>query len=97
MMVLVSYDIQMKCESDAKRLRRIAKICQDYGLRAQYSLFECNVPPDLWVKFKNRLLEEYDSKCDSLRFYFLGSNWEHKVEHHGSKKVTNIQKDVLMI
>ena len=47
----------------------IAKHCLDYGVRAQYSVFECDVTPDQWVMLKNKLLETYDPTCDSLRFY----------------------------
>ena len=62
------------------------KHCLDYGVRAQYSVFECDVTPDQWIMLKNKLLETYDPTCDSLRFYHLGSKWRNKVEHHGQNR-----------
>ena len=84
MMVLVSYDVADQ-DGGAKRLRRIAKICQDYGQRVQYSVFECLLSPDQWVVLKRKLIKEIDLELDSLRFYFLGANWRSRVEHIGAK------------
>ncbi|WP_420264304.1 CRISPR-associated endonuclease Cas2 [Candidatus Magnetominusculus dajiuhuensis] len=84
MLVLISYDVSV--EGDGKRrLRRVAKACQDYGQRVQYSVFECIVDPAQWTLFRQRLIDEIDEECDSLRFYFLGSNWKHRIEHIGAK------------
>ncbi|TEU30165.1 CRISPR-associated endonuclease Cas2 [Alkanindiges illinoisensis] len=86
MMVLVTYDVSLKdSETGAKRLRKIAKLCRDYGQRVQYSVFEIEVDPAQWVSLKSRLLNVMDESLDSLRFYYLGSNWEHRVEHIGAK------------
>ena len=85
MMVLVSYDVNMEDKSGAKRLRRIAKKCQNYGQRVQYSVFECIVDPAQWTALRGSLIDEMDQKKDSLRFYFLGANWRNRVEHVGAK------------
>ena len=86
MLVVVSYDVAMDDKSGARRLRRVAKACRDYGQRVQYSVFECIVDPAQWAKLRNRLIKEIDEKQDSLRFYFLGSNWERRIEHVGAKE-----------
>ncbi len=85
MYVLVAYDVATSSPDGEKRLRRVAKTCLDYGQRVQNSVFECRVDPAQWVAFKNRLLAEFDPRHDSLRFYFLGNNWDRRVEHHGAK------------
>lgn len=85
MFVLVSYDVATE-DNGQKRLRRVAKACQDYGQRVQYSVFECIVDPAQWTVLRERLIREIDPERDSLRFYFLGSNWKHRVEHVGAKK-----------
>lgn len=85
MFVLISYDVETKDNSGARRLRRVAKACQDYGQRVQYSVFECLVDPAQWTYLKDRLIGEIDVEKDSLRFYYLGSNWRHRVEHIGAK------------
>ena len=85
MMVLVCYDVETLESSGQRRLAKIARICKNYGQRVQYSLFECLVTPDQWENLKSKLLDNYEPKNDSLRFYFLGSNWERRIEHHGAK------------
>jgi CRISPR-associated protein Cas2 len=85
MFVLVTYDVASD-ESGARRLRRVARACKDWGQRVQFSVFECIVDPAQWTMLKERLITEIDQEKDSLRFYFLGSNWERRVEHVGAKK-----------
>jgi CRISPR-associated protein Cas2 len=86
MFVLVSYDVSTKDAAGEKRLRRVAKSCKDYGQRVQYSVFECIVDPAQWAVLKDTLIKEIDEEQDSLRFYYLGSNWRRRVEHIGAKE-----------
>ena len=90
-MVLVSYDVSLENSGGARRLRRVSKACKDFGQRVQYSVFECIVDPAQWTKLRARLLSEIDPKQDSLRFYFLGSNWRKRVEHVGAKPSLNLE------
>jgi len=85
MMVVVSYDVNTETKAGRRRLRRVAKVCQDFGRRVQNSVFECLVDPAQWVVLRGALLDEFEPKTDSLRFYFLGSNWRRRIEHHGAK------------
>lgn len=96
-MVLITYDIAMEDSDGPRRLRRVAKICLDYGTRVQYSVFECEVDPAQWTNLKDKLLQTYDKEQDSLRFYKLGANWKNKVEHHGAKSTLDIFRDPLII
>jgi CRISPR-associated protein Cas2 len=84
MLVLVTYDVNTESGDGKRRLRRVAKICESHGQRVQKSVFECLVDPALWVMFSNKLIKEIDLEVDSLRFYFLGSEWKRKVEHIGA-------------
>ena len=86
MFVLVSYDVSTRDPAGQRRLRKVAKACVDVGQRVQYSVFECIVDPAQWTFLRQRLIDEIDPEVDSLRFYFLGSNWKHRVEHIGAKK-----------
>ncbi|WDU48063.1 CRISPR-associated endonuclease Cas2 [Taylorella equigenitalis] len=97
MLVLITYDVNMEDSSGAKRLRKISNACQNYGVRVQYSVFECDIEPEKWLKLKTTLLKIYDPKKDSLRFYNLGSKWRAKVEHHGSKPSLDIFSDTLIL
>ena len=85
MFVLVSYDVDTHNPDGERRLRRVSKVCKDFGQRVQYSVFECLVDPAQWVVFRDRLISVIDEEKDSLRFYYLGSNWRRRVEHIGAK------------
>ncbi len=89
MLVLVAYDVATVTPQGRKRLRRVAKACLDYGQRVQNSVFECKVDPAQWAELRYRLLDIHEAGEDSLRFYFLGKNWERRVEHHGAKPSFN--------
>jgi CRISPR-associated protein Cas2 len=86
MLVVVSYDVDTTDAAGRRRLRRIAKTCQNYGQRVQFSVFECEVAPADWVTLRSRLLEQINEAKDSLRFYFLGANGKRRIEHAGSRK-----------
>ena len=90
MMVLVAYDVNVKEDGGARRLRRVAKACQDYGQRVQNSVFEIEVDPAQWTALKDRLEKIVDMKLDSLRYYYLGSNWQRRIEHIGAKPATDL-------
>ncbi|WP_206812026.1 CRISPR-associated endonuclease Cas2 [Paradesulfitobacterium ferrireducens] len=85
MMVLITYDVNTTSEAGKKRLRQVAKQCVNYGQRVQNSVFECLVDPAQFAQLKNKLEGIIDSEVDSLRYYFLGSNWKRRVEHVGAK------------
>ena len=85
MFVLVSYDVKTSDPGGTKRLRRVARVCRDHGQRVQYSVFECILEPEQWTMLWEKLINEIDKNADSLRFYFLGANWRHRVEHVGAK------------
>lgn len=84
-MVLASYDVATSDSKGQRRLRRVAKICKNHGQRVQYSVFECLVDPAQWTVQRQKLEDIIDPSEDSLRFYFLGVNWQKRVEHIGAK------------
>jgi CRISPR-associated protein Cas2 len=85
-LVVVAYDVRTEDKAGRRRLRRVAKLCQNFGQRVQFSVFECLVDPAQWANLKAKLLAEIDPKADSLRFYFLGANWQNRIEHIGAKQ-----------
>ncbi len=86
MLMLVTYDIATADAAGRRRLRRVARLCKDFGQRVQYSVFECEVDPAQWATLRARLIDEMDVETDSLRFYRLGANWRSRVEHIGAKQ-----------
>jgi CRISPR-associated protein Cas2 len=84
MLVLITYDVTTETPEGQRRLRRVAKVCQNYGQRVQKSVFECLVDPTQWAVLRGQLVKEIKPNEDSLRFYFLGKNWKPRVEHVGA-------------
>lgn len=84
MLVLVTYDVSTETPEGARRLRRVAKLCEDYGQRVQKSVFECLLDPAQWTMLRGQLEDTIHKETDSLRFYFLGANWKRRVEHIGA-------------
>ena len=96
MMVLITYDVNTQDTSGRKRLRKIAKQCVNYGQRVQNSVFECVLDAAQCRQLQQILLEIMDERKDSLRFYYLGNQYQNKVEHFGVKESYDVE-DVLMI
>lgn len=86
MMVLITYDVNVTTALGKKRLRHVAKQCQNFGQRVQNSVFECLVDPTQFTDLRHRLESIVDPETDSLRYYFLGANWKRRVEHYGVKE-----------
>lgn len=97
MLILITYDVSVITPEGPKRLRNIAKACLDYGTRVQNSVFECELTPAQYVMLKAKLLDLFDPKQDSLRFYHLGKKGRDKVEHHGAKLIPDPHTSVLII
>jgi CRISPR-associated protein Cas2 len=85
MLVVVSYDVSTEKPAGRKRLRHVSKACVDCGQRVQFSVFECLIEPAQWTALRAKLTGIIDPATDSLRFYYLGSNWKRRVEHVGAK------------
>lgn len=96
MLVLVTYDVNTLEEGGKRRLRRVARACEDYGQRVQYSVFEIEVDPGQWAKLKARLETTIHPEHDSLRYYYLGANWTRKVEHVGAKPATDLNGTLIV-
>jgi len=96
MLVLVCYDVNTEEKAGRSRLRKIAKTCENYGQRVQFSVFECDVEKVQWVVLKDRLLKTHKPDEDSLRFYFLDEIVRNRIEHHGIGKPRDL-RDPLVV
>jgi len=96
MMVLVTYDVSTIEPGGVRRLRRVAKACQDFGQRVQNSVFEIEVDPAQWTALKSRLEQIVDPNHDSLRYYYMGANWQRKVEHVGAKPTVDLNGPLIL-
>ena len=84
-MVLITYDVDTTDTAGRRRLHRVAKACDSDGQRVQKSVFECVVDSAQFAEFRQRLCNIINAEKDSIRFYFLGTNWQRRVEHVGAK------------
>ena len=96
MYVLVTYDISMLEGDGPGRLRKVSKICKNYGQRVQNSVFECKVDPTQCKQMELALEEVIDVENDSLRFYYLGKTKNLKVKHVGAKSSYDLEKAIII-
>ena len=96
MLVLITYDVNTEGSAGKKRLRKVAKVCVDYGQRVQNSVFECVMDSALCCTVKHKLEQIIDPEKDSLRFYYLGDNYKTKVEHIGAKPSFDVEESLII-
>ncbi|MBC8245166.1 MAG: CRISPR-associated endonuclease Cas2 [Verrucomicrobia bacterium] len=96
MLILVTYDVATPDKPGQKRLRRVARACEDYGTRVQKSVFECQVGKTEWAALRQRLLDEINTSQDSLRFYFLDEIAISRTEHHGTNEPTDLTEPLIL-
>ena len=96
MLMLITYDVNTETAAGRKRLRQVAKTCQNYGQRVQNSVFECVADSGQILKIKNQLIDLIDPTADSLRFYMLGNEYKRKIEHYGAKPSFDVE-DILIL
>ena len=85
MLVVIAYDVNTETPEGRKRLRQVAKCCENFGQRVQNSVFECLVDPTQFTDLRAKLEGIIERTTDSLRYYFLGDNWKKRIEHVGAK------------
>ena len=96
MLVLITYDVNTETASGKKRLRKVAKQCENYGRRVQNSVFECILDQAQSVMLKQSLRDIIDENVDSLRFYYLGNKYQSKVEHIGVERGIAVDQPLIL-
>lgn len=96
MLVLITYDVNTETVSGKKRLRKVAKQCENYGRRVQNSVFECILDQAQSVVLKQSLIDIIDENVDSLRFYYLGNKYQTKVEHVGVEHGIAVEQPLIL-
>lgn len=96
MMVLVTYDVETITPAGCKRLRRVAKDCINYGHRVQNSVFECVLTEAQFVVLRSKIENIIDKSKDSVRFYFMGNNWNHRIVHLGKETAIDVTSPLII-
>ncbi len=95
MNVLITYDISVTTKDGRRRLAKIAKVCLNYGLRVQNSVYECDVDSSQLFNLKNEVLSLYNEDEDSIRIYKLGKNYKTSVQHFGVKSTLKPDEPII--
>ena len=96
MYILITYDVDTTSKEGARRLRRVAKACIDYGQRVQNSVFECEVSEAQLCLLKEMISSIIDVKTDSVRFYYLNKNIARRVEVLGVETSYNVNDAIII-
>ncbi|MDX8394256.1 MAG: CRISPR-associated endonuclease Cas2 [Mariprofundales bacterium] len=94
--IVVTYDVSTEDKAGRRRLRRVAKLCEDYGQRVQYSVFECTVTAMQLDAMMTKMAKEINVTTDSLRVYRLHGGRTKAVKVLGRDKYTDFS-DVLLL
>lgn len=89
MFILLSYDIS----DSPQRLRKVAKICENYGVRVQCSVFELDISMANLIQLKSELSRVIEPTIDSVRFYRLGKNYKSQIEVLGIREDIELSQD----
>lgn len=60
------------------------------------SVFECNINPAQWTTLKAALQDICDPTTDSLRYYYLGDNYQRRIEHYGAKPSIDVEAPLIL-
>lgn len=96
MLIIVAYDVSTETREGRRRLRRVAKVCMNYGQRVQKSVFECKVDSTTYVLLEQKLLDEIDQNEDNLRLYKLQGLASDAVKEFGRFKSTDFDSPLLV-
>lgn len=96
MMVLITYDVDTTSLTGKRRLRKVAKECLNYGRRVQNSVFECLLTEAQFTLLKSNIESAIDNEMDSVRFYFLGNNWNRRIECIGKTTTYAIDSELII-
>ena len=86
MIYMFCYDIR-----DPKRLRRVSKKLEGFGIRVQYSFFQCDISRETKEKLKKELLEELSLDEDSLFIYPLCYHCIRNAINTGSNEIIELK------
>jgi CRISPR-associated protein Cas2 len=92
MLMIVAYDIM-----DPRRLQQVAKHCEDYGIRVQYSVFECRLKTDEFDRFWQDLCDLIDPQADRLVSYRICARCAQEVRMAGTQEVTSDARPVAYV
>lgn len=96
MYILITYDVQTSDPEGANRLRKVARVCMNYGQRVQASVFECLVSPAQRVEIEQKLRSIIKLDADSIRIYQLGKDYKKQILSIGKISSFDIEGELII-
>lgn len=96
MYILVTYDVQTDTLAGQRRLRKVARLCMDYGQRVQNSVFECVLTEVQLVELKHKLESAMDTVNDSIRIYYLNKNENRRIVTIGKDNSVDVEATLII-
>jgi len=93
---LVTYDVDTTTTEGKHRLRKVARLCEGYGIRVQKSVFEVVINDTQLVRFEHELHQVIDAGKDSIRMYRVPSQSLARVRHLGIAQPVDHHSDHIL-
>ena len=87
MMVVVAYDVETTYGGGRKRLSKVRRMCAEWGVAVQDSVYECELDASQYRSLKEKLGGLIQPDRDSIRFYLLGNRFQRRIETLGRERV----------
>ncbi|MCK8824003.1 CRISPR-associated endonuclease Cas2 [Fuchsiella alkaliacetigena] len=97
MLFVLTYDVCTEDKAGRRRLRKIAKACENYGQRVQKSVFEFQLDKKKYFLLKKEIMKIMNKKEDSIRIYRIVEPKEQYVEEYGNFEAIDYENDTLMV
>ena len=96
MMLVIAYDVDTTTPSGARRLRKVARLCERNGIRVQNSVFEVLLDAAQLTALKHELEKVIQVETDSIRIYRLGNSYQNKIEVMGKTGPIQVGEPLLL-
>lgn len=96
MYILITYDVNTESLEGQKRLRKVARLCMNYGQRVQNSVFECVLTEVQLIELKNKIENVINLGDDSIRIYYLNKNDTKRVIALGKNNVVDVESSLII-
>ena len=87
MMVVIAYDVETTHGGGKKRLSKVRRMCAEWGVAVQDSVYECELDAEQYRALRERLEATIIPETDSVRFYLLGNHYQKRIESVGRQRV----------
>ena len=89
--ILIAYDIaNTDGRAGANRLKRVAGVCEKYGQRLQFSVFQCRLSPARMENLVGELEDAIDPKLDRVSIFRFKGDLDKAATHLGRPQASKL-------